>query len=120
VSRPRRRAIVLAVLATVALRVGHAAPALATAQVRAVTCCAAHENAAPPVREAERCCQIVSDVGDPTVTGAAPTAPAPVLVGVDLTPLLSTPPTPQPTRLVRLGDRATGPPRYLRLCTLLR
>ncbi|MCW5891769.1 MAG: hypothetical protein KIT14_14655 [bacterium] len=119
-SRSRRRALLLTVLLAVGLRAGHAAPALAAAQVRAVACCAAHEKAAPPVREAERCCQIASDAGDPTLPGAGHALPPPLLsgavtlpVGVPALALALVP-------LARTGDRATGPPRYLRLLTLLR
>lgn len=119
-SRSRRRALLLTVLVAVGLRVVHAAPALAAAQVRAVTCCAAHEKAAPPVREAERCCQIVSNVGDPAVPALAPALPPLVLLGAialpDAPPALAA----TPLLLADVGGRATGPPRYLRLRTLLR
>lgn len=119
-SRSRRRALLLAVLVAVGLRVGHAAPALAAAQVRAVAHCAAHGKAVPPVREAERCCHVVSDVGDPAVPAGMPALPPPALLGAialpDPPPVLAATSVP----LADVGDRATGPPRYLRLRTLLR
>jgi hypothetical protein len=110
----------LIVLLAVGLRVGHAAPALATAQVRAVTHCAAHEKAAPPVREAERCCRVVSVAGDPALLSDASALPPPALVGAvtlpETTPALAL----SAIATVPVGDRATGPPRYLRLLTLIR
>lgn len=119
-TRSRRRALLLTVLVAVGLRAGHAAPALAAAQVRAVTACAAHEKAAPPVREAERCCEVASAAGDPSLLAAAPALPPPVLIGAVTLPESGPTLALLPAPVADLGPRATGPPRWLQLQTLLR
>jgi hypothetical protein len=120
VARSRRIAVAAALAVSLAVRVAWAVPATATGQVQAFSGCAHHCKQVQPLGAASRCCGVDVSPSDPTRLGA-PTqldvpAPLPLAVLPAATVITAGRLAPVPD-IVRAP--ATGPPRFLRLHTLL-
>lgn len=116
----RRAGLVLLLLVTTTLRVGVAAPQLLAAELRAVSCCTAHEKTPRSVADASQCCQVANAAGDRALMDAAPSLPpAPPVVA--LLPRPAAVVVPASARLVaaRTDLQRDGPPRFLALRMLL-
>jgi hypothetical protein len=102
------------------VRVAWAVPAAATGQVRAFSGCAHHCKRVHPLGTASRCCGVDATPNDPTRVAAPaqlevpPPLPLAVLPATTRLAADQTASTPEV-----VGAPATGPPRFLRLHTLL-
>ena len=115
------RTVVLALLvAAVAVRAAYAAPALSTAQLRAVSCCHEHRGRLPSTAEAGQCCQLASQAGDPALMAPVPALPPPSLGVVGVLSLVAVLPGASAIRPIVTGSSRSrdGPPLFLRIRTL--
>jgi hypothetical protein len=101
-------------------RVAWATPATATGQVAAFSGCAHHCKQVRPLGQASRCCGVDVTASDPSRLSPVAHLEAPP------TPALTLPPSAVAASagIAAVGthpvpELATGPPRYLRLLTLL-
>lgn len=119
-TRGRIRQLALVSLAVLAVRVELAAPAFSTAELRAVSHCAAHRGRPVSTADAARCCAVGAPGDrDATMAAGAPlVAPGATLLAVLPSGLDGAPPA-DPLRPARAAPpRDTGPPRFLALRTL--
>jgi hypothetical protein len=120
VARSRRIALAAALAVSLVVRVAWAVPATSTGQVRAFSGCAHHCKRVHPLSTASRCCGVDATPSDPTRLGAPAQLEAPAPLPLAVLPvagtLIAAPAAPAPDVVTA---SATGPPRFLRLHTLL-
>jgi hypothetical protein len=114
----RHRVLGIALLIALAGQVAWAAPATATAMVRALACCARHGHPVSPAASG-RCCRVVRQTEAPALKSAPSTDAAPANVAVSAVAVMASCSAPPPAVSHRTIDRlGAGPPLFVQLRAL--
>lgn len=110
--------VAIALVAAVTARASVAAPSLATAELRALSCCAGHCDQPMPMRAAKSCCQVSSAAGDPSLAATGTSVGQSTTLAAALPAARAPEPPALRAAAPRPAPHATAPPLFLRIRSL--